>query len=108
METIQIHQCICKGCQSKQGHQEQALHHQLNVVIGRLDEQQRRWYAAVEANRRGRGGIQQVSEITGLDAKTIRRGQEELALELSERPKERIRLRGAGRPSLEKKARSQG
>lgn len=104
----EIHKCECRRCQSELAHQEQALHHQLNIVLSRLDEQQRRWYAAVEANRRGRGGIQQVSEITGLDAKTIRRGQEELALELSERPKERIRLPGAGRPSLEKKAGSQG
>ena len=81
------------------------LHHQINVVVSRLDEQQRRWYAAVEANRRGHGGLRLVSQITGLDEKTIRRGQEELALDLADRPSDRIRLPGAGRPRVEKKTR---
>ena len=71
--------------------------------MSRLDEQQRRWYAAVEANRRGHGGLTLVSQITGLDEKTIRRGQEELALDLIDRPNNRIRLPGAGRPPVEKK-----
>jgi hypothetical protein len=71
--------------------------------MSRLDEQQRRWYAAVEANRHGHGGIKLVSQITGLDEKTIQRGKEELALDLETRPQERIRLPGAGRPSAQKK-----
>jgi hypothetical protein len=79
------------------------IHHQINVVLSRLDEQQRRWYAAVEANRHGHGGIKLVSQITGLDEKTIQRGQQELDLELENRPQERIRLAGAGRPSSQKK-----
>ena len=80
------------------------IHHQINVVMSRLDEQQRRWYAAVEANRYGHGGLKLVSQITGLDEKTIQRGQQELALELQNRPEERIRLAGAGRPSSQKKS----
>ena len=100
----EIHKCECMECQVYEEHEEKALHHELNVVMSRLDEQQRRWYAAVEANRRGWGGITQVSQITGLDEKTIRRGQEELRLDLSERPDERVRLLGAGRPRIEKKA----
>jgi hypothetical protein len=71
--------------------------------MSRLDEQQRRWYAAVEANRQGHGGIKLVSQITGLDEKTIHRGQAELALNLAERPSERIRVAGGGRPSTQKK-----
>lgn len=71
--------------------------------MSRLDEQQRRWFAAVEANRHGHGGIKLVSQITGLDEKTIQRGQQELALDLENRPVERIRLPGAGRLSSEKK-----
>ena len=82
------------------------LHHQINVVMSRLDEQQRRWYAAIEANRRGHGGLTLVSQITGLDEKTIRRGQEELALDLTDRPNDRVRLPGAGRPRVEKKTRA--
>jgi len=79
------------------------LHHQINVVMSRLDEQQRRWYAAVEANRHSHKGVELVSKITGLDEKTIRRGQAELAEDLVNRPEDRVRLPGAGRPAVEKK-----
>lgn len=76
------------------------------MVMSRLDEQQRRWYAAVEANRHEQGGVELVSKITGLDEKTIRRGQAELADELVNRPDDRVRLPGAGRPTVEKKTQS--
>jgi len=104
MSSAKIHQCQCKLCQGEIEGQEQIIHHQINVVMSRLDEQQRRWYAAVEANRRGRGGQKEVSQITGLDEKTISRGQQELSLDLSGRPQDRIRLPGAGRPLAEKKS----
>jgi len=103
LSSSKIHQCQCELCQSEMGHQERLIHHQINVVMSRLDEQQRRWYAAVEANRQGYGGIKLVSEITGLDEKTIHRGQQELWLDLDDRPHDRVRLPGAGRPSTEKK-----
>jgi hypothetical protein len=73
--------------------------------LSRLDEQQRRWYVALEAERLGPGGIGLVAQITGLDEKTIRRGREELAAELAERPVDRIRQVGGGRPPIEKKIR---
>ncbi|MCA9979338.1 MAG: hypothetical protein KDD89_00830 [Anaerolineales bacterium] len=103
METKDIHQCQCDNCQQGIDEPRQRIHQQINLVMSRLDEQQRRWYAAVEANRHGHGGIKLVSQITGLDEKTIRRGQEELALNLETRPKDRARLPGAGRPSAKKK-----
>ena len=103
LNTKSIHQCQCKVCRSEEDKQEKTLHHQIIVVLSRLYEQQRRWYAAVEANRRGHGGLRLVSQITGLDEKTIRRGQEELSLDLIDRPNDRIRLPGAGRPPVEKK-----
>lgn len=59
--------------------------------------------AAVEANRQGHGGIKLVSQITGLDEKTIHRGQEELSLDVANRPPDRIRLCGAGGPSAKKR-----
>jgi hypothetical protein len=71
--------------------------------MSRLNEQQRRWLAGVEANRLGYGGTEQVHRITGLDINTIRRGRRELAKGLAERPVERIRVRGGGRKRLEKK-----
>ena len=67
------------------------------------DELKRRWNAAVEANRHGHGGVKLVRQITGLADKTIRQGQKELSLDLADRPEDRIRLPGAGRPSAEKK-----
>jgi hypothetical protein len=77
----------------------------MNLLVSRLDEQQRRWYVALEANRFGAGGVQLVSQITGLDEKTIRRGQAELGAEFAGRPEDRVRLPGAGRPPVEKKTR---
>ena len=103
MNTKAIHQCECGICQGEGDYREKMIHHQINVVMSRLDEQQRRWYAAVEANRRGHGGTKLVSQITGLDEQTICRGRRELALDLVGRPEDRIRLPGAGRPKVERK-----
>ena len=68
-----------------------------------LDERQRRLIAAAEASRLGYGGVVLVAQITGLDPKTIRRGQKELAQGIAELPNDRIRQPGAGRPPMEKK-----
>lgn len=103
MKTKEIHLCQCATCQLGEDGQTKMIHHQINLIISRLDEQQRRWYAAVEANRHGHGGIKLVSQITGLDEKTIQRGQAELDTALENRPQDRIRLAGAGRPSAKKK-----
>jgi hypothetical protein len=75
----------------------------MNLLMSRLDEQQRRWYAAVESAKLGHGGDRQLSRITGLHVDTIRRGREELADDLEGRPADRIRLHGGGRPAVEKK-----
>ena len=42
----------------------------------------------------------------GLSVETIRRGRQELEDDLAERPSDRVRLPGGGRPALEKKFRS--
>ena len=76
----------------------------MNLLMSRLDEQQRRWYAAVESAKVGHGGDRRLSRITGLDVDTIRRGREELADDLEGRPADRVRLPGGGRPAVEKKA----
>jgi hypothetical protein len=99
-----IHVCQCSLCQGDTPHPDQERHRQMNLLISRLDEQQRRWYAAVESERLGHGGDAQVARITGLDPQTIRRGRHELASDLCERPAERVRAPGAGRLRTEKKA----
>ena len=75
----------------------------MNLLMSRLDEQQRRWYAAVESARIGHGGDRTLSRITGLDVDTIRRGRRELADSLEGRPADRVRRPGGGRPAVEKK-----
>ena len=105
MPQTNIHQCQCPQCQSDTPHPDQAMHRQMNVFLSRLDEQQRRWYVALESSRLGHGGDQQIARITGLDVHTIRRGRQELASDLSDRPADRVRTSGAGRPRVEKKTR---
>lgn len=96
-----IHQCQCWECQ--EGEEPTRSHHeQLNLLMSRLNEQQRRWMAALEAKRLGHGGTQRLSEITGLDINTIRRGRRELDTGLANRPVERVRVAGGGRKRIEK------
>ncbi len=79
------------------------LHSQMNLLLSRLNEQQRRWYVALEAKKIGHGGVKQMSIITGMDSDTIKRGRLELEDSLSTRPVERVRVVGGGRPKIEKK-----
>jgi hypothetical protein len=103
MPQSYVHVCECAHCQQETDHPDQELHRQMNLLLSRLDEQQRRWYVAVESKRRGASGDQLLAQITGLDEKTIQRGRQELASSLAERPEQRVRLPGAGRPRAEKK-----
>jgi hypothetical protein len=98
--------CQCPGCQSAAEYAERRHHQQMNLLLSRLSEPQRRWYAALEANRLGYGGDRLVAQVTGLDEETIRRGRAELAAELAEVPVTRQRRPGAGRPPAEKKTRA--
>jgi uncharacterized protein with PhoU and TrkA domain len=82
MSAMKIYACQCSHCQQETFPQEKVLHHQMNLFLSRLDEQQRRWYAAMESNRIGTGGDLLLSQITGMDVKTIRRGRHELETDL--------------------------
>jgi hypothetical protein len=97
--------CQCGPCQQGIDHPDRARHQEMNLLVSRLDEHQRRWFAALEANRLGRGGTRLVAEITGVDEKTIRRGRRELAAQLADAPPKRVRRLGGGRPRVEKKTR---
>jgi hypothetical protein len=99
----EIVQCGCAHCRQDGDHPDRALHTRMNLLMSRLDENQRRWYAALEAQRLGHGGDRLVAQITGLDEKTIRRGRTELNASLASCPDERVRRPGAGRPPTEKK-----
>src|SRR5690348_11614688 len=98
--------CPCPLCRSRRQHPDRQRHLQLRAVLSRLDEQQRRWVAALEAQRLGHGGLRLISQVSELDESTIRRGERELATYLRSRPINRVRLSGAGRPSIEKNSRT--
>lgn len=74
----------------------------MNLYLSRLDEQQRRWYVALEAKKLGHGATKRLSEITGMHINTIRRGKRELEQDLAEHPIGRIRALGGGRRTVEK------
>lgn len=101
--SVEVHQCQCPKCLQTKEHAEWQLHHQMNLFFSRLDEQQRRWYVALESKKMGHGGDVLLSQITGMDVETIRRGRRELEGDLANRPADRIRLEGGGRPPVEKK-----
>lgn len=103
MQDAVIHQCQCTHCTRADEHPDKDRHAQLNLLLSRCDEQQRRWIVAWEANRLGHSGLALMSLVTGLHPDTIRRGQTELAGGLEGRPTESVRLPGAGRPCVEKK-----
>jgi len=105
MADTTVHACACPDCRSGQDHPDRQLHHQINLLMSRLDEQQRRWLAALESRKAGYGGDTLLAQITGLHVDTIRRGREELDAGLQGRPTDRVRQPGAGRPPAPKKTR---
>src|SRR5229473_2010542 len=76
----------------------QAIWRRWEAVGSKLDERGRRMFAAGEALVAGWGGLEAVSEITGLARSTIGRGKKEL--DAAPLPKGRVRRDGAGRPDL--------
>jgi hypothetical protein len=105
MDDKAIHQCQCSACLGVADSSTRRLHEQMNLIMHRLDEQERRWVAALESKKIGYGGDKIVSRITGLHVDTIRRGREELDAGLAGRPADRVRQPGAGRPPGKKKTR---
>ncbi len=98
-----LHPCQCPLCTQPQDHPDKEFHRNMNLLLSRLDEQQRRLYAALESKRIGHGGDRLVSLITGLNVETIRIGRRELDAGLADTPPDRIRRPGGGRPPAEKK-----
>src|SRR5712691_8669741 len=82
MPAETIHVCQCGPCSRGEAHPERERHYQTNLFLSRLDEDQRRWYLALESQRMGWWADRLLMEISGVDEKTIRRGREELAASL--------------------------
>lgn len=98
-----VYVCQCPICQLETDHPDKAFHRRLNLLVSRLDEQQRRWFVAHESQRIGHGGDTHLAQITGMDEKTIAKGRQELLEGLADCPTDRLRPSGAGRPRAEKK-----
>jgi len=103
MPEQDVHQCRCPICLQSENHADRELHHQFNLLLSRLDEQQRRWMVALESKKIGHGGDRFMAAVSGLSVETIRRGRQELDDHLDGRPTDRVRLPGAGQPRIEKK-----
>ena len=68
-------------------------------LSGCLNERSRRLWAAAEARSYGWGGITVVSQATGIDPKTVRKGLLELD-DTRRAPDDRVRRKGGGRKKL--------
>jgi hypothetical protein len=103
--SVPIHQCSCPTCQTAPDSPAAGYHRQINLLLSRLTEPQRRWYvASLAADPRGLSAAQ-LAVITGLSLPTIRRGTTELAAGLPDAPPTRQRQPGGGRHRAEKKIR---
>ena len=76
----------------------QAIRQRWNAVGSKLDERGRRVFAAGEVRAAGWGGLEMVSQITGLARSTIDRGLKDL--DAAPLPKRRVRRKGGGRRHL--------
>ena len=96
MPRSEAHHCQRPPCQRDTPHPAQDLQRQLNLRLARLDEHHRRGS--------GGGGVHSPWRSWRSAARPKhRRERQELAAELSERPQQRVRLPGAGRPRTEKR-----
>jgi hypothetical protein len=97
-----LHICTCSDCRRHPRSPIAKLHVGINRVAATMDEKSRRRFVGLLATQQGWGGVQQMSQITGLSRTTILRGQREVERTAPSRRK-RIRRRGGGRVRVEKK-----
>jgi hypothetical protein len=75
----------------------------MRLLLSALNEKQRRLYLGLESIRLGYGGDVRISQIAGVNVKTVAQGRRQLLARNV--TAERIREVGAGRPALKKKPR---
>jgi hypothetical protein len=103
---VEVHQCECEICKAGTDPEIAQHHQQMNLFLSRLNEPQRRWYVGLLSQKPDSPSDCQLSLITGLDEKTIRRGRRELEADLADLPTDRQRREGGGRPPSEKRTKS--
>lgn len=52
----------------------------MQLYFGQLGEKDRRYYAAIEADKLGYGGLRYISQVLGLNEESIRNGIQELKI----------------------------
>ena len=98
-----VRACACAVCQAGTNASLAAQHAQINLLVSRLTEPQRRWYVGWLSQLPDAPSDRQLSAITGLARHTIQRGRTELAAGLVDLPVGHQRHRGGGRRASEKK-----
>ncbi len=98
-------QCSCAICHDHPWSGAAQEHRAINRLIMALDEKSRRRLAGLLAWQRGRGGVNLLSQITGLSRTTIRRGRDEVQRVERSSARGRVRKAGAGRSRVEKNSR---
>ena len=78
MANAKIHKCQCGDCRKGADQSLKEMHRRMNVFLSRLDEQQRRWYVALESEKIGHSGDRLLSRIRGRNVATIRPGRRAL------------------------------
>lgn len=73
---------------------EPEIERQMRKLYRSLRENDRRRYAAIEADKLGHGGTAYIARVLSCDPATIRVGRAELAGELPEEPTEQVRQKG--------------
>jgi hypothetical protein len=101
VSLIEERKIIVSQCQQPVVHPDKLAHRRSNEFVSYLDERQKRWYVALESQKRGYGGDKLMSEITGLTE--IRQGRKEIETGMSRYPLEKKRAKGSGRFLTEKK-----
>jgi hypothetical protein len=90
------HWCVCDDCRRHPHGATAKVHQAINYLVSILDEKHRRRFVGLFALQWGRGSIQLLSRITGLDRMTIRRGREEVQC-ADHQTEGRVRRIGGGR-----------
>ncbi len=100
-----VHQCACRACQAGTDTALIQRHQQINLLLSRLNEPQRRWYVGTLSADAAQPNDSELARITGLDRKTIRRGRRDILGGLADATAAHQRRPGGGRPRAEKKIR---
>jgi hypothetical protein len=102
-QHVSLHQCTCRVCAEGLEPEVSEHHRKLNLVLAHAGERQRRLTVGLLSQQEGGSSDLELSQITGLDPKTIRRGRRELGETTTDWPPGRQRRAGGGRQRSEKK-----